>query len=156
MHGATEKPIRLSWVDDIPTRYHSPIDGKVYEAPGGWKTYKPNNDPSPKEPGKVATEEVVLLTPEHQINESVTVTELASFCRTVESLSQNIFMESHQASTILIQFDCTTTSHTVRIACQGAPEKQLLQALYEAAMRMDRLPVKKNTVSFQMQFRVLP
>jgi hypothetical protein len=136
--------------------YENPADGKTYVAPGGWKTYYPDQ-PAPDAPGtKVKTDHIRLLTPESDIAARTTVDDLATFLKEVQRLSEEKLGKHGRELKVLVQFDCTPEGHTVKLAHQGEASQELLQGYHDALQAVKRLPVKEGSVSFQIEMTVQP
>jgi hypothetical protein len=134
--------------------YHNPADNKTYVARGGWKTYEPDHSDVDLAEKKVKIESVRLLMSEHDIAAQTTVEELASFTRQAERLAEETFSKNNNLFKVLVQFECTPSSHEVLLAYQGEAAQELLQRYYSALKAAKRLPVKSDKVVFQLELLV--
>jgi len=136
--------------------YRNPIDKKTYVAEGGWTAYLPES-PRPEEPGKkVKTVEIMLLTSQDALVARTTVEAVVDFVREAERLAEVAFGSSGGQFRVLVQFDCTSTGHEVKLAHQGDVAQELLQGYYEALASAPKLPVRDGEVSFQLELSVSP
>ena len=137
--------------------FHNPVDNKTYVAPGGWKSYQPEN-PRTDEPGKkVKTEQIRLLTSQDDIAARTTVKELASFIQVAERLADESFGKSAKKFQLMVRFNCMPAGHNVKMAHKGddAP-LELLQRFHDGLMAAKKLSVNQGEVAFQIELSINP
>ena len=116
---------------------------------------KPEPKPDPNQP--VHFDEVRLMTPEDDIAQRTTVDGLVRFTKDVQKTAEDVLAKSKDPAKVLVEFTCTPAGHTVKIKHQPKDiDETPLKELYEALAKIDKLPVKENTVQFQLQFTVTP
>jgi hypothetical protein len=134
--------------------YQNPADKKAYTAPGGWKTYSPEEPVQPSAE-KVALDHVRLLQNQEEIAARTTVEELTSFTKLAEAAASEVFFQYEKPASLLVQFTCTPGKHVVEIASEGEPPQDLLQAYYDKLIKMKPLRVS-GEVKFQLMLKVKP
>jgi hypothetical protein len=134
--------------------YQNPVDKKAYSAPGGWKTYSPE-EPVQSSAEKVALDHVHLLQNQEEIAARTTVEELASFTKLAEAAASEVFFHYEKPASLLVQFPCTPGKHVVDIASEGEPPQDLLEAYYDKLIKMKPLRVS-GEVKFQLMLKVKP
>jgi hypothetical protein len=146
--------ISVEWLDEA---YHNPVDGRTYEASGGWQTYKPES-PRVGDQGrvKVRADGVRLLTTQEEIVARTAVEDLASFCKGVEHLADQVLGKTDKGFKLLVQFKCVRSGHESQLAHQGDVSEVLLQEFYDALKAMNKLTVRRGEVSFQVGLTVEP
>jgi len=134
--------------------YHNPVDHGTYVAPGGWKTYTPDGGVKPSHE-KVSLENVRFLQSEAEIGARTSAAELAAFIELAHKAASDVFNSYDKAVVLLVQFTCTPTACPPRLASQGDPPSQLLQAYYDRLTRLQPLRVS-GEVKFQFTLNVRP
>jgi hypothetical protein len=153
---ATGKGFSIS-IESRDEVFVNPVDQKEYVASGGWETYRPDSSAvADQEGGKVKTEHIRLLTSQADIDSRTTVEDLAAFCTSVERCAELALGGSRTQFKLLVQFRCTAEGHQIQMAHQGEADPQLLQAFYDALAKIEKLPVRQEDVSFQLELIVTP
>ena len=134
--------------------YENPVDRKTYVAEGGWKTYSPDSPRDTEEKSRIHTGGIRLLTAQNDIAARTSVKSLAAFAKEAEKAAQESLGSVTTESTVLAQFTCTPTEHTVELAHQGAVTEDALQTFYDRLLALDKLPVASHEVSFQLEIRI--
>jgi hypothetical protein len=132
--------------------YENPVDGKTYVTPGQFKTYQPDT-PRDTRGQRVITEGVTLLTGEPDLKLRVQVKALADFIQSAEFRAYPVLAKNPKAMSALVQFNCQVGKCDVKLATQGDADSTVLQALYDALVKLP--PLKANgEVAFQLRFKV--
>lgn len=124
----------------------------------GERLYLPDK-PIPKaDPNKVVSVVGIrLLTPEDDIAKQTTAEEIGKFSNAAKKIAEEELSKCETPCKVLIEFTCTPSGHTVKIMYQPKDiDEKPLKALYESLAKLDKLPVKDQTVAFQIQFNVTP
>ena len=143
--------------------YQNPVDRKTYTAPDGWKTYKPETLRQAPAVEKVSLANIRLLTSETEIEARVIgrdseakAGEMSRFIKEAERLAKETFSDSQTPFQVMVQFACTPSGHSVKLARQGDVSQETLQKYYTALTAIKPLPVKTGDVSFQFEVSVKP
>jgi hypothetical protein len=134
--------------------YNNPVDHQAYTAPGGWQSYEPDGDTSNVNE-KITLAEVRLLQSQEEIAARTTVEELAAFVDQAHKIASQVFASYGKSAVILVQFECLPDKCSPRLAYQGSPPEELLQAYYDRLERLQPLRVTRS-VKFQFTLRVRP
>src|SRR5215472_8693207 len=134
--------------------YQNPIAGKTYVAPGGWKTYEPAEGVKPTQE-KVSLAGVRLLQSQAEIASRTSVEDLATFIDLAHKAASEVFASYNKPAVLLVEFICEPEKCPARIASQGEPPRELLQAYYERLTQLRPLRVS-GEVKFQFTLNVQP
>jgi len=137
-----------------PNEYQNPVDGKTYAAPGGWNTYQPAGGVKPTVE-KVSLEGVRLLQSQDEVGSRTTAPELAAFIDLAHKAAAEVFAAYTQPTVLMVQFTCVPGKCPARIAYQGEPPPQLLQAYSDRLTQLQPLRVS-GEVKFQFILKVRP
>jgi hypothetical protein len=137
----------LEWLDEA---YVSPIDGAVYHAAGGWRTYLPTGDAELTHlaaPG----DGIRLLTAQATIEARCSASDLATFCREVRRCMERTLARSNGPTGVLARMTCTPTGHSIALASQGTAEPEILREMRDALGDIARLPVREGEIVFEVR-----
>jgi hypothetical protein len=134
------------------SRYENPVDKKIYETSGQFKTYQPSV-PRDTRGQRVTTQNIMLLTGEPDLKVRVKVKDLAEYIKTAEACGYAELEKNKTAMSALVQFNCQPEKCEVKIASQGQAEETTLQALYDTLSKLPALRVT-GEVAFQVMFNV--
>src|SRR5262245_14523033 len=134
--------------------YQNPVDHKAYTAPGGWRSYQPEEGVKPSG-DRVVLDHVRLLQAQSEIAARTSVEELAAFVSLAKEATSRVFASYEKPAVLLVQFACVPGKCPVELASQGAPPDELLQTYYEALTQLKPLNVT-GEVKFQCEFKVQP
>jgi hypothetical protein len=102
-------------------------------------------------------DQVRLLTSEDEIAQRTTADDLANFCKNFQKIADAALSKCQTPCKVLVQFTCDPSGHTAQIMHQPKEvDEKLLQEMYEAIDKMEKLLVKAKTVAFQIQLTVTP
>ena len=142
--------------------YHNPVDKRTYVPKGGWQTYKPKT-PQDTTGKKVIVDNIRLLTSNADIEARIVGSDtrakaraMAVFVKEAQQLAEIEFAGSKTPFRLLVQFACTPTEHTIKMASQGKVSEESLKSYYKALVMMKKLPIKTGEVSFQFEVTVNP
>ena len=135
--------------------HHNPLDGKSY---GPETSYLPQSPAKAADDSKkVQMKHLRLLTPQQELTDHATVDDLAKFAKQAERTVGAILEKSDKPFEVMVQFNCSRAGHTLQIAQRPqVASKEVLQELYEALQKMEKLPIKDGALKFQMEWSVLP
>ncbi len=124
----------------------------------GLRIYMPDKPPPKAEANKpVHVNHVRLLTNADDIAKRTTVEDFAKFNKEFDKIADEVLSKCKTPCKVLVQFTCTPSGHTVKIMHQPkVVDEKRLKEMYEALAKMDKLPVKEETVEFQIQLTVTP
>jgi hypothetical protein len=160
--------LELMWLNED---FRNPVDGQVYVAPGGWKTYTSSSSTSTSE-NKAEENKikppidlvgVVLLTPEQQIEASgLTAHLLSDFVKemttTVERELINLRKKNDSESSIFelhIQVQISPGSiatFTIKTVPDGKLELAEITSLEQSLSKLEIPSILRETVSFLLTF----
>ena len=81
----------------------------------------------------------------------------AKFTKAFEQVADDILGKYKAPCKVLVQFTCTPSGHTVKIMHQPKDiDEKPLKELYKAVAKLDKLPVKEESVEFQIQLTITP
>ncbi|MBN1908830.1 MAG: tetratricopeptide repeat protein [Pirellulales bacterium] len=134
-----------------------PVEGQPALG-SGQRVFMPNK-PSKLVPqkGPVRLEHLVLITNEKEIADRATVEDLVKFSKDFQTLAKKALAKSKKPCKVFVHFTCTPLGHTVKIGHRPEDvDREPLQALHEAITKMNKLPVKEESVEFQFELSVAP
>jgi len=122
------------------------------------RLYLPDQPPPKTDANRpVHLDHIRLLTAEDDIAKRMTVEDFAKFSKDFEKIADEVLGKCETRCKVLVQFRCTPTGHTVTIRHQPKDvDEKPLKDMYKALAKMDKLPVKEETVEFQIQLTVAP
>jgi len=156
--------LELMWLNE---EFLNPVDGQVYVAPGGWKTYTSSSSENKAEENKIKPPidllGVVLLTPEQQIEASgLTAHLLSDFVKemttTVERELINLRKKNESESSIFelhIQVQISPGSiatFTIKTVPDGKLELAEITSLEQSLSKLEIPSILRETVSFLLTF----
>jgi len=156
--------LELMWLNE---EFLNPVDGQVYVAPGGWKTYTSSSSENKAEENKIKPPidllGVVLLTPEQQIEASgLTASLLSDFVKemttTVERDMINLRKKNESQSSIFelhIQVQISPGSmatFTIKTVPVGKLEPAEITSVEQSLSRLHIPSISRETVSFLLAF----
>jgi hypothetical protein len=113
----------------------------------------PKADPN----NPVHFEFIRLVTPPDDIAKRVKVEDVAKFSKDAEKAANEVLAKCKTPCKVLIDFQCTPSGHTVTVMHQPKDvDEEPLKEIYDALAKIDKLPVKEETVQFQIEFTVTP
>jgi tetratricopeptide (TPR) repeat protein len=116
---------------------------------------KPPPKPDPNNP--VHVDQIQLLTPPDDIAKRVAVEDLAKLAKDAGKVAEKILGKCETPDKVLVEFKCSPSGHTIKIKHQAKDTNEKpLDELHDALAKMDKLPVKEESVQFQIQFTVTP
>jgi tetratricopeptide (TPR) repeat protein len=124
----------------------------------GERLYLPDKPPPKSDRNKpVRVDSIRLLTNEDDIAKRVKVDDFGKFSKDFDKIAEEVLGKSETPCKVLVQFKCTPAGHTVKIMHQPKDvDEKPLKAMYEALAKMDKLPVKEESVEFQIYITVTP
>jgi hypothetical protein len=124
----------------------------------GLRLYLPEKSRPQTEANKpVRVDYIRWLTNEDDMAARTTVEDLLKFTKAFDKIADRILSKCETPCKILVQFTCIASGHTVKITHEPKEvEEKRLQEMYELLAKMDKLPVKEETVEFQIQITVTP
>lgn len=124
----------------------------------GERLYMPEKPPPKAEANKPArVDHIRLLTSENDITKRTTIDDFAKFSKDFDKIADEVLSKCGKPCKVLVQFTCAPSGHTVQIMHQPEDvDEEPLKELYEALGKMAKLPVKEETVVFQIQLTVTP
>ncbi len=145
---ATEKrwPFALEWREDA---YYNPVDGGTYTT--DWYVANPQGAPQPR--GRLHTS-LRLLTPDIEIAARTTVENGARFVKAAEARIAAVLEAFPGACDLVVQFDCRSESHEVRIAHRGGVPASVLTQLQAELGWVPTLAPVGGPVSLQLEIHV--
>lgn len=146
----------------VPTdgsAYKNPVDGKTYDAPGGWHVYRPE-EPRARagkngEDGKIIVDGIVLLTDEKTVAKSISAESLAGFIKRIEDAARTTMRTGTRPRDyeMLIQTELTPgnqANYQIAVRPESLASRQV-QSLHEELKRLPAPPAG-GTVKFQLKF----
>lgn len=144
----------LEWVDEC---YVSPIDGKVYNAEGGWQLYHPLDDAASDHRRALAPDDCIrLLTAQATIAARCSISEFAAFCKEIQRCMEHTLARSNGPTKVLVRMTCTPAGHRVELTSQGPAPRAVLQELHDALAALATLPVREGDVVFEIGSTAVP
>ena len=124
----------------------------------GERLYMPNKAPPKADPNNpVHVDLVRLLTNADDIAKRTTVEDFGKFSKEFDKLADEVLGNCKTPCKVLVQFKCTPSGHTVKIMHQPKDvDEKPLEEMYAALAKMDKLPVKEESVEFQIQITITP
>jgi tetratricopeptide (TPR) repeat protein len=105
----------------------------------------------------VRVDQIRLITKEDDIAKRIKVEDFGKFGKDFDKIADEVLGKCETPCKVLVQFKCTPAGHTVKIMHQPKDvDEKPLKAMYEALAKMDKLPVKEESVEFQMLITVTP
>ncbi|TKC97156.1 hypothetical protein [Polyangium fumosum] len=142
-------------VEHVPTTYENPIDGKRYEAEGGWDTARPQGDgTAPKRSGQVDAT-VVLLTSEQEIEQRTTVDDAAAVIKQIITIVEaQVGTSKGPGSDLLVECELLPgKKKKFEMAQRPDVDQPFAQAIYEKLEKIV-VPDVKGPVKFQVVFKI--
>jgi hypothetical protein len=140
----------LTWRDQ---EYVSPVDGRTYQAEGGWDAYGPTTPEGAPATNEVTIKQVRLLMAVDEVGARTSADELAAFCREVERCAQRAVGDRAVAAELVIRMRCTPEGHDVDLSDRAELPQLVMHAFFEAVKQLPRLPVQDGEVSFEIELR---
>jgi hypothetical protein len=140
----------LTWRDQ---EYVSPVDGRTYQAEGGWDAYGPTTPEGAPATNEVTIKQVRLLMAVDEVGARTSAEELAAFCREVERCAQRAIGDRAVAAELVIRMRCTPEGHDVDLSDRAELPQPVMHAFFEAVKQLPRLPVQDGEVSFEIELR---
>jgi tetratricopeptide (TPR) repeat protein len=134
-------------------------DEEGQPAPGsGVRLYLPDKPPPKEDANKpVRVDHVRFITSEDELDKRVTAEDLIKFDKAFSKVAEEVLGKCKTPCKVLVEFTCAPLGHTVKIMHQPKDiDEEPLKDMYEALAKIDKLPVKEETVQFQVQFTVTP
>jgi hypothetical protein len=136
------------------TEYRSPVSAEICTAER-WTTYYPERGVPPKERVAISAAQLVLLTPEQDVQACITVEDLAGYSNMLEKTVDTFFTadEARTNREIAIQIAMTSTGHQVQFVAEpdlGADAAEELLARLEKV----NAPHVGGPVKFEMLLTV--
>jgi tetratricopeptide (TPR) repeat protein len=124
----------------------------------GERLYLPDKPPPKADANQpVHFDEIRLLTSPDDIATRLTVEDFGKFSKAVGKIAEEVLGKCDKPCKVLVEFTCTPSRHTVKVMHKPKDvDEKPLKELYEALAKIDQLPVKEETVQFQIQFTVTP
>ncbi len=141
----------------LTTVYSDPISGKDFVAEGGWKTYQPN-EPRPVSKGPVATDGMILLTPEPEAGRLIGGNALGQFSLAIEAALQEVAGATKPTRGRDLLVDTTIEPggrKTFRVAAR--PPEDLEPFVLELYEKLEKIPapsIPDGSIHFQTKFRL--
>jgi hypothetical protein len=136
--------------------FQNPVDGRTYIAPGGWRTYRPDQA-RPQESAGVRLESVTLLTAQADFDSRTSQDDMVTFIREVVRLAEDPLGSAGTKFQVMVQFKCRPDGHDVELAHQGdAPQERLQQYFDAPLIAAKRLPVSHGELSFLVEISADP
>jgi hypothetical protein len=127
--------------------YQNPIDGRSY---GPFETAIPTN-PVETAGKTVFTNRIILLTPDAELRQRITLPELTKFIKFAQGAAYDALKTAKSPAEVLVQFNCAANKCSVKIANRGDVDRAILQALYDALSKPVPMATKDEVV-FQIDF----
>jgi hypothetical protein len=79
------------------------------------------------------------------------------FSKEFDKVADDVLSKCKTPCKVLVEFKCSPAGHTVKVMHQPKDvDEKPLKEMYKAIAKMDKLPVKEETVEFQIQLTVTP
>ena len=124
----------------------------------GSRLYMPNKLLPKTEADKlVQIDHINLLTNQDEIAKRMTLEDFGKFSKDFKKIADEVLSKCKTPCKVLIQFTCAPSGHTVKIMHHPKDYNKIeLEEMHKAIAKMDKLPVKVDTVEFQIQLTVQP
>jgi hypothetical protein len=150
--AADELAFSLRWA---PTRYVSPVDGKVTEAPEGFRQYSPETPANDPPESLVKTKEILLLTSEDDLAQRVSVDALSTFATgIIEAANVQLATEAQTAGwEVLVDITLAPgASGSCKIMSRGRDLDAVVASSLHTKIAALVPPVVEGEVHFQIFF----
>jgi hypothetical protein len=137
--------------------YANPVDGLTYMAEGGWGTSEPEGGRVEDSVGPTDVKQIVLLTPQHEIAQRLSVDALAEYIETIKGTVARVFgaRPPDADQELFIQLELAPGAGAdVKMASRPGIAADTLQRLYEDLCRTPRPSVTGGPVAFQVLFAI--
>ncbi|NIN71053.1 MAG: DUF3480 domain-containing protein [Gemmatimonadetes bacterium] len=138
--------------------YANPVDGLTYRSEGGWRAYEPEAGPDKEEGGLTDLNQIVLLTPEHEIAQRLRIDELADYVEVIKSTVIDFFADQPRGAgaELMLQFEIEPSAWnaSVKMASRPGVADATLQRLHDELCQLPSPSVTGGPVVFQMLFAI--
>ncbi len=149
--GAPPVAFALEWAREF---YHSPVDGRVYFAQGGWYSA---GHPDPSSPQKLVQPGIILLNTDDELYARITVEGLSNYTTQVVKSVEDQFgrAEEKPGQELVVQFEIGPQGNAcIEMVSRPGLDQPRLDTLLERLKTIPVPPVKERSVLFQIYFRL--
>jgi hypothetical protein len=100
---------------------------------------------------------IQLITPEDKVGENITTDKLASFCKEIEKITKQAFIQNNSEFTLMLQVTINPKeTYNIEITTNGEVSKVTLQELYNDLQTLPPMYSKSDPIVFLVAFTVKP
>jgi len=141
----------------LPAAYSDPISGKDFVSEDGWKLYQPR-EPRAAPKGPVAVDEMILLTPQSELERLIGAGALSKFALAIEAALQETAgaTKPMRGRDLLVDTKIDSSGgKTFQVAAR--PPEDLGPFTRELYQRLEKVPapsIPEGSIHFQIKFRL--
>ncbi len=143
----------LEWIEQS---YVNPVDGRRYEAEGGWEIYEPQMPASRKKDDVANVEKYVLLTSQEEIAARISDDAFVDFAQRVAQVVEKLFksLPRQAGQDLYVQCDIQPGRKAeYKLASRPGINDKIMQQLWEKLSALNA-PEVKGLVSFQIIYTI--
>jgi hypothetical protein len=135
------------------TLFYNPFSGKTTIN----NIYLPEKTNTVDPTANVIMDYIQLITPEDTVGENITTDELASFCKEIEKITKQAFIQNNSEFKLMLQVTINPKkTYKIEIATNVEVSKAILQELYNDLQTLPPTYSKSDSIIFLVAFTVKP